>query len=150
MADHKTFRCKLVTPNATLLDEPARYASIPAWDGLFGVLPGRAPILAKLGAGALHIEFPESTHAKGGDRSFAVSDGFVKMSDNELTIIAEQAVPAEKINATDAKAELDEAEARKIPDDAGNPLEEREKLDKAKQFARVKLRLAEQSRSKGI
>ncbi len=40
----KTFRCKVVTPTASLLDEPVAYASVPAWDGLFGVLPGRAPI----------------------------------------------------------------------------------------------------------
>jgi hypothetical protein len=47
----KTFRCRLITPAAQLLDAPVTYASIPAWDGLFGVLVNRAPIVAKLGVG---------------------------------------------------------------------------------------------------
>ena len=49
----KTFRCKLVTPSSALLDGQVSYANVPVWDGLMGIQPGRAPILARLGLGEL-------------------------------------------------------------------------------------------------
>ncbi|HAI13510.1 MAG TPA: hypothetical protein DCM28_17515, partial [Phycisphaerales bacterium] len=48
-----SFQCTLVTPERQLVDQPVTYASIPAWDGLMGVEPQRAPLMIKLGAGAL-------------------------------------------------------------------------------------------------
>ena len=110
----KTFRCQLVTPSAKLLDDEVTYANVPAWDGLFGVMAGRAPLLAQLGLGELTVQFPDTT-GKGGDRSYVIDGGFVKMAGNTLTILAETAVPAEEITETAAKAELAEAEARTIP-----------------------------------
>lgn len=34
----KTFHCKLITPMAKVLDEEVVYASVPAWDGMLGVM----------------------------------------------------------------------------------------------------------------
>ena len=85
----KSFRCRLVTPAAMVLDEAVTYASVPAWDGLFGVLPGRAPIVAKLGLGELRLEYADKGGAaggRGGERSFLVEDGFVQMVNDKLTI----------------------------------------------------------------
>jgi F-type H+-transporting ATPase subunit epsilon len=100
-----TFRCKLVTPSAALLDDDVTYASVPAWDGLFGVLPGRAPILSKLGLGELRVDFPDAK-GQGGSRSYFVEGGFARMEGDRLTILAERAMPAEEINAAEAEAEL--------------------------------------------
>ena len=138
----KTFQCRLITPAAQLLDAPVTYASVPAWDGLFGVLPGRAPIVAKLGTGELRLEFPDS--AKGGGKSFIVEDGFVQMVNNRLTILAAKAVPTEAIDAATASAELAEAEARQAPQ-GGDPVQRKlaaEKLRKERDFARAKVRAA--------
>ena len=104
----QTFRCRLITREALVLDEPATAAVIPAWDGLMGVLPGRAPIVAQLGTGELRLDFPDSGPAKGGSRAFFVDDGFVQMVNNELTILAVTAIPAESLSETDAQAELAE------------------------------------------
>lgn len=150
MAD-KTFRCRLITPLAQVLDEPVTYASIPAWDGLFGVLPGRGPIVAKLGLGELRLDFPSTQSAKGGSRSFLVEDGFVQMVDNRLTILASKAIPTETLSPQDAAAELAEAESRKPAD--GDPVKHRleaERLNKDRQRARAKVRLARRSAGKGI
>ena len=59
-----TIQCKLITPTDCILEEEISHAVIPAWDGLFGVLPGRAPIVAKLGLGELRLDFPD----QGGDK----------------------------------------------------------------------------------
>ncbi|MCC6678497.1 MAG: F0F1 ATP synthase subunit epsilon [Phycisphaerales bacterium] len=138
----KTFNCRLVTPTASLVNGPVTYASVPAWDGLFGVLPGRAPILTRLGTGELHLEFPDTGGGKGGGRSFLIEGGFVRMANNELTILTERATPAETITETDAEAELKAALARTVPDDAANRTAQLEKIQRDQQRARAKLTLA--------
>jgi F-type H+-transporting ATPase subunit epsilon len=146
MAD--TFRCRLVTPDAELLSEPVTYASVPAWDGLMGFQPGRAPLVARLGMGELRLDFPA---AKGsGSRHFFVDSGFLKMGDGELTILAEKAVPAERIIEQDAKAELAAAEARTIPADVPDRAAAQDRLVHEKNAARTKLRLSQTVKSKGI
>jgi len=139
----KTFRCRLVTPTASLVDDAVVYASVPAWDGLFGVQTGRAPILARLGVGELRLDFPD-VKGGGGSRSFLIEGGFVRMAQNELTVLAERATAAETITEQDADVELRRADeqARAVP--AGDP--ERAvklaKLTSAKRAAQAKLRLA--------
>lgn len=146
MAD--TFRCRLVTPDAELLAEPVVYASVPAWDGLIGFQPGRAPIVARLGTGELRLDFPA---AKGsGSRHFFVDSGFLKMGEGELVILAEKAVPAERLTEQDAKAELAAAEARQVPADAPDAGVAQDRITHERNAARTKLRLAQNIKSSGI
>lgn len=137
-----TFRCKLITPTACVLDEEVTYASVPAWDGLFGVLPGRAPLVAKLGLGELSLSFPDKTGTRGGSRSYLVDGGFVQMVSNRLTILASMAIPAESITPSDAKAELAAAEAKR-PSGAGAELTRSQEAIRAERSrAQLKVRLA--------
>jgi F-type H+-transporting ATPase subunit epsilon len=133
----RTFRCKLVTPTAALVDDAVTYARVPAWDGLMGILPGRAPILAKLGIGELRLDFPTTDKGEGGSRAFLVEDGFVKMANDQLTIIAERATPAESLSLADAEAEMRAAQS--APASTAAELEAR---NKAQERARVKMTLA--------
>ena len=45
----------VVTPERALLDEPADFVALPMYDGELGVLPGRAPLIGRLGYGELRI-----------------------------------------------------------------------------------------------
>jgi F-type H+-transporting ATPase subunit epsilon len=101
-----SFQCTLVTPESQLLDEQVVYASIPAWDGLMGIAPQHAPLVAKLGDGALRVDF-----AQGGSRIFFVGGGFAQVRDNHLTLLTPEAVPAMDIVGKDAQAALRQAEA---------------------------------------
>lgn len=146
-----TFRCRLVTPTASLLDEQVVYASVPAWDGLFGVLPQRAPILAKLGLGELRLDFPEDAKkGTGGSRSFVVEGGFARMAAGELTILAERATPAESLTDAEAAAELKKIEdqMKAVPAGAPGRAEKLEALDGARRAALLKQRVAREK--KGI
>lgn len=105
MAD--SFQCTLVTPEEELLDERVTYASVPGWDGLLGVAPMHAPLLLKLGDGALRLDFQQ-----GGSRWFFVGGGFAQMIDNKLTLLTAEAVPAETIVRKDVEAAMKESEAR--------------------------------------
>lgn len=142
----KSFRCKVVTPTASLVDDAVTYASIPAWDGLFGVLPGRAPILARLGVGELRLEFADSSKGAGGERSFLIDGGFVQMAGEQLMVLAERALPVEQINAADAEAELKAAQSKTVAPDAPNKQAATAQLARERQVARTKVHMAKGKR----
>lgn len=102
-----TFRCSIVTPTATVLDQDVTYASIPAWDGQLGVMTGQSPLLTQLGVGGLRI----STTA-GKEQWYFIDGGFAQVHDNQLNLLTESAQPAETLSLREAEAELAEANAR--------------------------------------
>lgn len=146
----KTFHCRVVTPSEKLVDDELTYASVPAWDGLFGVLPQRAPLLARLGMGELRIIYANRLGFVGGERSFLVDGGFVKMADNSLTILAERAIPGESLQLSEAEAELAEARARTVPPDAEDQAGSLAALRRDRERAQLKVRMAQASRTRGI
>jgi F-type H+-transporting ATPase subunit epsilon len=127
-----SFQCTLVTPERQLVDQQVTYASIPAWDGLLGVEPQRAPLMIKLGAGALRLD-----GESGQSELFFVAGGFAQMKDNKLSLVADAAIPASQIDKVAAKAELDAAMA---VDAAGDEAiaDKKQKVD----AARAKLEVA--------
>tara|TARA_E500000318_G_scaffold14854_6_gene15005 strand:- start:20780 stop:21265 length:486 start_codon:yes stop_codon:yes gene_type:complete len=143
-----TITCRLVTPSEELLNEQVTYASVPAWDGLIGFQHGGSPLVSRLGMGKLRLDFP--AEAGSGSREYLVEDGFLEMGHNELVILAERAIAAEAIIESEAKAELAEAEARVVPDDAPNKLEAVEQITRAKERARLKISMAQNSKAVGI
>jgi len=126
----KSFRCKLVTPAAALVDGEVSYASVPAWDGLIGFLPGRSAFLGKLGTGELRLDM--AGDKSGESKSFLVDGGFIRMADDQMTILAETALPADAIQPGAAEAELKAAQTEDNPD----------KRARAKARARVMSQLA--------
>ncbi len=147
MADN-TITCRLVTPSAQLLNERVTYASVPAWDGLIGFQHGGAPLVSRLGIGKLRLDFPADKGS--GSRQYFIDGGFLEMGHDELVILAERAIPAEELIESEARAELAEAEARVVPDDAPNRLEAVEELTRAKERARLKIAMARDSKVNGI
>lgn len=134
-----TFRCNIVTPTESVLDDEITYASVPAWDGQLGVMTGQSPLLTKLGYGSLRLDFPE-----GGSRWFLLDGGFAQVQDGELTLITDQANPAETLSIEEAEAELAEANAR-----ISTPGEDQEKVVKDQQRAMAKKVLAKETQSRG-
>jgi len=144
----KTFRCRVVTPTHALFDESVSYASVPAWDGLMGIMHGSSPLVARLGLGEFRVDFPASEN--GGSRSFFVDGGFAKMSSEGLTLLAETAIPIESLSESDAQAELAEAEARTVDLASPTAADDSDKITHARNRARLKVRLAKKSRQHGI
>ena len=145
-----TIRCKLITPEAALIDDEVVYASVPLWDGLAGVQHGGAPMVAKLGTGELRLDFPDTSEAKGGSRSYFVEEGFLRMAGNELTLLANRAVAAEMLVESECAAELKEAEARVVPEDASDRLSEMDRITSARRSARFRLSMAQKHKGQGI
>lgn len=135
----KTFKCSIVTPTEAVLDDEVTYASIPAWDGQMGFITGRSPVLTKLGIGALRLEFTE-----GGERWYMIDGGFAEFHDDVLSILSDDAIPAESLVLREAEAELAEAKARVV-----QTAVDRENVDRDYQRAMAKVALAQAQQSRG-
>jgi len=144
----QTLTCRLVTPSAELLNEQVVYASVPAWDGLIGFQHGGASLVTRLGMGKLRLDFPAANGS--GSREFLIEGGFLEMGNNELVILAERAIAAEEIIESEARAQLAEAEARIVPDDAPNKLEAVERITREKARAKLMVSMAKNSKAVGI
>lgn len=140
----KTFRVKLVTPAASLLDDAVESATVPLWDGLMGFLPGRAPILGKLGCGELQLSFgaDAKTKAEGGSTSYFVDGGVVRMAEGQLTILAERAAPVRELVASDAEAQLTKASNERVSLDDPNRDAKNQRREREIKAAKEKIRLA--------
>jgi F-type H+-transporting ATPase subunit epsilon len=109
MADAKpsaTVRCVVVTPESTSLDTQSRSVTLPLYDGLRGVGRGHAPFIGRLGAGEVRIVGEQGGPADAVRRLF-VEGGFVEVSHDSVTVITQRAIPAEKVDAAAARAELE-------------------------------------------
>jgi F-type H+-transporting ATPase subunit epsilon len=95
----------LVTPERKVLEESCDSVSLPASEGYVTILPGHAPLIATLGTGVLTL--------MSGSRSssFAISGGFFEVSDDRVTVLADEAVAPPEVDAAVVRRELDESKA---------------------------------------
>ena len=75
----------VVSPSGTLLSCPVDSIIIPAWDGLMGVLPGHAPLLAMLRPGTVNARAGDKTY------TFRVTGGFADVGPTLVRLIADSA-----------------------------------------------------------
>lgn len=98
---------EVVTPQRVVLRERAEAVVVPSTDGYLGVLAGHAPMVAVVSVGVVQFG---SFH--GPKRRLAVSGGFMEVSANRVTILADTAELAEEIDVMRARAARDRALAR--------------------------------------
>jgi F-type H+-transporting ATPase subunit epsilon len=106
-------RLVLVTPETTLVDEPVSALRFPLYDGQIGILPGRAPLIGRLGYGELNL-----THVDGSQASYFIDGGFVQVKENFVSILTDRALTRDQIDRAGAEEKLREAVARVAHSDA--------------------------------
>jgi len=99
----KTFRCRLISPERVVLDCEARFVVLPAHDGQIGIAANRAPLVCKLGIGAVRVDSPD------GSQHYFVDGGFARVRGNELSILTPKAVPDDQIDRAAAEKLLQQA-----------------------------------------
>lgn len=103
-------RVQIVTPDAAFFDGQAASAVLPAWNGELGVLPGHAPLIARLGHGVARVR-PEGAAAA--EVRIAVYGGFVKIQGDLVTVLAGGAAKRpETANEAEAGGALAAAQRR--------------------------------------
>jgi F-type H+-transporting ATPase subunit epsilon len=98
-------KCTVVTPERALLEVRADSVVLPMYDGEMGVLPGRAPLIGRLGAGEMRIRQGEKR------RYLYVDGGFVQVRGNEVTVLTARALDADEIKPDAARQALHAAQA---------------------------------------
>jgi F-type H+-transporting ATPase subunit epsilon len=88
----RELHCVVVTPEKALLDAPADFVALPMYDGELGVLPGRAPLIGRLGYGELRIRRGEQTER------FFIDGGFAQVRGNTVTVLTPRAIAARDIH----------------------------------------------------
>jgi len=124
--------CIVVTPEATALEMPAEFVALPLYDGELGVLPGHSPFIGRLGYGELRVR------ENGRTVRLYVDGGFVQVAGPIVSVLTNNAIPAEKLSASVAEEHLAAARARKA-----NSPELIAIRDRLEQQARAQLRIAQ-------
>src|SRR5579863_9747441 len=137
MATRNTLHVEVVTAERELYNGEANLVSAPGSEGRMGILPRHAALLTTLAPGELRIEL------NGAEEPLFVSGGFLEVSNDSVTVLADTAEHAEEID--EARAE----EARRRAEERLQNAEsetERAELQAALERAISRIRVAELSR----
>lgn len=93
---------ELVSPQRLMKSQPVEMVVVPCAEGDIGILPGHTPLIGTVRPGVVDI------HEKGkvAERIF-VSGGFVEVTPERCTLLAEEATPVDDLKADEAQARLD-------------------------------------------
>ena len=93
----------VVTQIKKVLEQEAGYLRLRTSEGDIGIMPNHAPLVAELSAGKMEIESPSK------DRRdvYFLTGGFLEISNNQATIIADEIFPLDEINIENEQLELE-------------------------------------------
>lgn len=123
----------VVTAERKLLDEPVDSLQFPLYDGQIGILPGRSPLVGRLGSGELVVT------TGGTKRRFFIDGGFCQVKQGVVSLLTQGAIPVEKLDEKTAQQALAEANALSAHDDAEYAAKFR-KLERARRMLSMKRR----------
>ena len=99
----RAVHCVIVTPEKTELDVSCDSLILPMYDGELGVLPGRAPMVGRLGFGLLKIK------SAGKEDVWFVDGGFVQVTRESVRVLTDRVMRTDQIDRAAAEADLQKA-----------------------------------------
>jgi F-type H+-transporting ATPase subunit epsilon len=96
-------RCIVVTPERTELDTQAQSVTLPMFDGALGVLPGRAPMIGRLGYGTLELD------TAAGPQRYFVDGGFAQVEANTVSVLTARSISVDLLDVGEAEKALRDA-----------------------------------------
>jgi F-type H+-transporting ATPase subunit epsilon len=123
------FQFELVSPEKLLFSGEVEAVVVPGAEGEFTVMKGHAPMMTTLRPGVVEID-----RANGRQKLF-VRGGFADVNAKGLTLLAEQAIALEELNAETLNAEIRNA-AEDVADAKTDELRRRaqEKLEQMREL----------------
>lgn len=140
MAARDTLHVEIVTAERELYNGEADLVSAPGAEGRLGILPRHAALLALLGPGELRIKLGAD------EEPLFVSGGFLEVSDNTVTVLADTAEHADEIDQARAEEARRRAQERLAQTESN---QERAELQSALERAVNRLRVAEFASRRG-
>ena len=95
---------ELVSPERLLVSESVDMVVVPGGEGDFGVLPGHTPMISTIRPGVIDVHDGGSV-----TRRIFISGGFAEVMPDRCTVLAEEAMPLEDVDRSDADARLKRA-----------------------------------------
>ena len=102
-----TYQLTIVTPEKMIFDQEVESLIAPGTLGYLGILANHAPLMTELVSGKLIVR-----KADGKEESMAVSGGFLEVSHNKATILADAAEWSFEIDLARAKIALETAKQK--------------------------------------
>ena len=131
MSTDTVVHCIVVTPERTELDVQCDSVKLPMYDGELGVLPGRAPMVGRLGYGLMTL------NTGAGQERWFVDGGFVQVTRDGVYVLTNRLIKPEQIDRQGAEEDL-----RKATEMVANTPETRAVRERAITQARGKLRIS--------
>lgn len=103
-----TLQVALVSPEGEIWSGAARQIIAKTLDGDIGILSGHTPVLGVLAEGSLVRIFPEDAS---GEVVAAIGGGFLSVADDQVSVLARQALLARDVDRASAQAALDTAQS---------------------------------------
>ncbi len=128
-------KLEIVTPERRILDAEVDSVTVPTATGEAGILPNHAPLVSALKPGVV------SYTAKGISDKFAITGGFVEVSSNRVSVLADNAEGADEIDVAAVKADREAAE-KALAAASQSSIEETESIRERLESAQVKLQVA--------
>ena len=100
----ETTQLELVTPARIMAQRAVEMIVAPGVEGLFGVLPRHAPLLAELTLGVVELH----QNGKVTDR-YMIDGGLADVSGERVTILAERAIHLGSVDAAQLKSQAADA-----------------------------------------
>ena len=127
-----SFNVSVVTQVKKILEQEAGYLRLRTSEGDIGILPNHAPFVAELSMGKMETESPNK------DRRdiYFLSGGFLEISNNQATVIADEILPIEEI---DIESEQTLVENLKKELEKVSTEEEKKKLQKNLKISLAKI-----------
>ncbi|MBA2339509.1 MAG: F0F1 ATP synthase subunit epsilon [Pyrinomonadaceae bacterium] len=129
---------EVITPERRALAETVESVTVPGMAGEIGILPGHTPLISQLQTGVLSFVTAGAGNAT--PQRLHVSGGFVEVSADRVTVLAERAERPEEIDAARARTAREQAE--RILSAANSSDEELEQARLQLERATVRLQLA--------
>jgi F-type H+-transporting ATPase subunit epsilon len=104
-----TLRVNLVVPEGEVWGGSADLVIAKTLEGDIGVLTGHTPVLGILAQGSLVRIRPEEGAAAGEWVQAAVGDGFLSVADDQVSILARQAMLGSDVDVSAVRSELESA-----------------------------------------
>ena len=89
------FKLEFVTPEKSLLSSEVEQVIIPGSEGEFTILADHSPMISSLKPGLIRIYEDSSSEAI----TYFVTDGFIDMASNNLTILAQSVIEKSEITS---------------------------------------------------
>jgi len=99
-------KLQIITPDGAALAETADLVTLPGVEGQFGVYPKHVPLLTQMIPGEIIVRKDARDH------SFAVGEGLIEVTADQINILTDMAIPSDHIDEAKVEEARQRAQAR--------------------------------------